>query len=313
MALCLTRERIQLTSAARCSFFALCFSVFLFVQLDRVAALDVGLSGGAAGLGAGVSAGVGSEGLSAGVGLSSGGNGVSAGGGAGLSGVSGSLGANADTVGGSANAGIGASGLGAGGGISSGSSGASAGGSVGPSGGSGGLGANGGAGSVQGSVGGAGVSRGGTETPTGNSTSSADPSASDGRTSGSIASIAPPTLAASSVAEDTFPESLWPVGSGEGDGGWFRSLYSLQPLRAKPGTSLNIVQSCRSALIQGALRYGATQVDVASAGRTTRVKGGGLSAPVEARIVYQRGSRVQVRQARVTCRLDATGRRVVMF
>src|SRR3712207_1788899 len=61
MALCLTRERIQLTSAARCSFFALCFSVFLFVQLDRVAALDVGLSGGAAGLGAGVSAGVGSE------------------------------------------------------------------------------------------------------------------------------------------------------------------------------------------------------------------------------------------------------------
>jgi hypothetical protein len=166
---------------------------------------------------------------------------------------------------------------------------------------------------VQGSVGGAGGSRGGTEAPTGDSTSSANPLASNGRTSGSIASIALPTLAASSLAEVTLPESLWPIGRGEGDGGWFRSLYSLQPLRAKPGTSLSIVQSCRSALVQGAMRYGATQVDVASAGRTTRVKGGGLSAPVEARIVYQRGSRVQIRQARVTCRLDATGRRVAMF
>jgi hypothetical protein len=135
----------------------------------------------------------------------------------------------------------------------------------------------------------------------------------EARTSGFLASIAPTALATSPLAGAAVPKALLPIEKGGGDGGWFRNIYLLQPLRANPGTPLSVVQSCRNALIPGALRYGAKQVDVASAGRTVRLKGGGFSAPVEARILFQRGNHVQVRQARITCRLDQAGRIVAMF
>jgi len=54
-------------------------------------------------------------------------------------------------------------------------------------------------------------------------------------------------------------------------------------------------------------------VDVASSGRVSHLKDGSLSAPVEARILFQRGSLVQIRQARVTCRMDQAGRVTAMF
>ncbi|KLK91752.1 hypothetical protein AA309_18480 [Microvirga vignae] len=250
------------------------------------------------------------------------------GGGLAPSGISGGAGVNAGAVGASANAGIGSNGLSAGGSINSGDSGASIGGSVGPNGiGAGGsLSGAGSGGGSQGFSGVAGASLGGhgsgvsgvgsVGTGTSASMNGGNPDqhvSDEARTSGFLASIAPTALATSSLAGAAVPKALLPIEKGGGDSGWFRSIYLLQPLRAKPGTPLSVVQSCRNALISGALRYGATQVDVASAGRTVRVKGGGFSAPVEARILFQRGNQVQVRQARITCRLDQAGRIAAMF
>jgi hypothetical protein len=362
----LAGERTHLVPTMQSFLAALFFLVFTVAQVREGAALDVGVSGGAVGLGAGASAGVGSGGLSAGAGLSSGGIGASASGSFGPSGVGG--GANTGAVGASANAGVGSNGVSAGGGTSTGSSGASVGGSVGPSGIGGalgvdvgaagatanaGIGANsvsvggslsgaGSGGGTRGPSGGAGLGSGGNGTPAGGSLNSVGLStngsaisgvSSDGtgtsvsinvanpeqrtsfepRTSGFVASIAPTALATSSLAVAAVPRALLPVENGRGDSGWFRSIYLLRPLRAKPGTSLSVVQSCRNALVPRAVRYGATHVDVASAGRTVRLKGGGISAPVEARILFQRGNHIQVRQARITCRLDQAGRIIAMF
>jgi hypothetical protein len=68
-----------------------------------------------------------------------------------------------------------------------------------------------------------------------------------------------------------------------------------------------ILAACRAALAEAAEPYGATKVDVAVTGAPRKSSDGGLSAPVEARIVYSRSGRVQVRQARVTCQFDAGG------
>jgi hypothetical protein len=63
----------------------------------------------------------------------------------------------------------------------------------------------------------------------------------------------------------------------------------------------------------GAMPLGAVQVDAVSAGAPTLSRGGILGAPIEARIVYARGGAMQVREARVTCRLDARGRVVALL
>jgi hypothetical protein len=240
-------------------------------------------------------------------------------------------------VGASAQGNLGSGGIHAGAGVSSGDHGASLSGTVGPSGLNGGMGVNAGSagatanvgigGGQQGPDGGVGASLGGNGTPAGGSTSSASPSVNgsgfsgvsslgapgQGLDSGTVASIAPTAPARSSVAGISLPESLWPYEHGTSADGWFRSIYLLKPLRTKTGTPLSVVQSCRNALVSGASLYGATQVDAAGAGRIARLKDGSLSAPVEARIVFQRGDRVQVRQARITCRLDARGRMLAMF
>lgn len=282
----------------------------------------IGVGGGAntGSVGAAANASVGSNGLSAGGGISTGSRGASVGSSVGPSGIGGALGVDVGAAGATANVGIGANGVSAGGSLS---------------------GAGGGSGS-RGPGGGAGHGSGGNATSAGSNTNSANHStngsatsgvSSDGtrtsgsinganldqrapfeaRTSGFLASIAPTALATPSFAGTGVPRALLPVENGGGDGGWFRSVYLLQPLRAKPGTSLSVVQSCRNALVSGALRYGATHVDVVSAGRPARRKGGGLSAPVEARILFQRGNHVQVRQAQITCRLDQAGRITAMY
>jgi hypothetical protein len=338
------RNKICLAPAMGHSLAALLLTAFLIMQVETAGALDVGVSGGAAGVGAGLSAGIGSEGLSAGMGVNSEGSRTSASGSAGPSGIAGGLGANAGSVGASAQGNLGSGGLSAGAGVSSEGNGASVTGNVGPSGLSGGLGGNAGSagatasasvGGQQGSNAGVGASLGGNGTSAAGNTSSASSSGAGSEfsgagslgasanagipsqgapgqrpTAGSIASIAP---AMSALGGVNFPESLWPYESGASGGGWFRSIHLLKPLRVRPGTPLTIVQSCRNALVSGASSYGATQVDVASSGRTARLKDGSLSAPIEAKIVFQRGNRVQVRQARITCRLDARGRMLAMY
>jgi hypothetical protein len=68
-----------------------------------------------------------------------------------------------------------------------------------------------------------------------------------------------------------------------------------------------MVVACRTALTEAASQYGAVRVDVASAASPRRSSDGGISAPMEARIVYLRGGRTEVRQAKVTCQFDASG------
>jgi hypothetical protein len=104
------------------------------------------------------------------------------------------------------------------------------------------------------------------------------------------------------------PQQLLPFDNGRGDGGRRASWSNLGPLPARPGTPPGVVAACRSALASAATPYGAVQVDVASAGRASRLRNGGLSAPVKARVIYVRNGRMQVRQAGVTCRLDDQGR-----
>ena len=54
--------------------------------------------------------------------------------------------------------------------------------------------------------------------------------------------------------------------------------------------------------------YGAIRVEAVSAGSPRGVWQGGTNAPIGARIIYAQADQIQVRQARVTCRLDAQGR-----
>lgn len=315
----LTNKQSHLISAVWFSLAGLLSVVFTTLQIEKAAALDVGVSGGAAGLGAGLDAGIGSEGISAGAGASSRGNGASVSGSVGSNGIGGGLGANAGGAAASASGSIGSNGRSAGAGLSSEGSG-------------GGQGLNGGVGA---SLGGNGAPASGSTSSPNSSVSGSRPSGGDsigagasapasggnpdpgtrGEANASGVAVGSTTtvLATSSVANISFPEQLWPSENEAGNDGWFRSIYLLNPLRPKPGTPLSVVQSCRNALVPGASRYGATQVDVASAGRITRLKDGSLSAPVEARVVFRRGDRVQVRQARVTCRLDAKSRMVTIF
>jgi hypothetical protein len=82
---------------------------------------------------------------------------------------------------------------------------------------------------------------------------------------------------------------------------------SLRPLGPASPALRPVVRACRTALAEAASRYGATRVDVASTAPPRRSSDGGISAPMEARIVYVRGGRMQVRQAKVTCQFDANG------
>jgi len=82
---------------------------------------------------------------------------------------------------------------------------------------------------------------------------------------------------------------------------------SAEPLIARAGISGQIVQVCRAAIATAALPFGAIRVDTVSAGRAVRMPDGGLTAPIEARIVYARASARQIRQSRVACRMNAAG------
>lgn len=85
------------------------------------------------------------------------------------------------------------------------------------------------------------------------------------------------------------------------------------PLSAVPGVAPRTVSTCRNTIAAAAKPHGAIRVEVASAGTPSRTGQGVLRAPVEARIVYAAGKQVQVRQARITCQLNAQGRVVALL
>ncbi|CDX21700.1 conserved exported hypothetical protein [Mesorhizobium sp. ORS 3324] len=81
----------------------------------------------------------------------------------------------------------------------------------------------------------------------------------------------------------------------------------LAPLQAKPGAPAAVVRACRAAITRAAMSLGAVRVYAASAG-PLRQRRGALTAPIEVRIAYKRQGGIEVRQARVDCRLDTAGK-----
>jgi hypothetical protein len=257
----------------------------LAVAIGPASALDLGLGGKAGGVGVGTSVGVGSKGASVGVGASVGGIG------------------RAD-AGASVNP-------------NNGSTGASLGGKV--SGASGGVSAGVGAGS--GSSIGVGTSAASRSTAGGTSAASGTTAKGSAAGAGSagVGGIGTKTVigpAAGVRHSIALPPILLPSRSGHDKSVPSIVGYPLRTralLRAKPGTPSAVVRVCRSAIVSAATPHGAVLVQAVSAGPLSRQPRGALSAPVEVRIDYARQGGIEVRQARIRCRLDAAGRVIAVL
>jgi hypothetical protein len=228
--------------------------------------------------------------LDVGVSGKAGGVGVSAGASVGSNGVSAGVGASVGGIGGVS------------GGASAGSGGAS---------GSASVGAGGASGSSGGAAAGAG-NRGGTSA---GSRSDASRSAAGSGSAGTGGIGTPVIRPAKGVRGSIIlPPILRPSGarrnkSSRGDVG-----YPLPPLlRAIPGTPSFVIRACRNAIVSAAAPLGAVRVRAASAGPVSRQRHGAVTAPIEVRIEYARQGGIQLRQAKVRCRLDAAGRVIAVM
>jgi len=68
-----------------------------------------------------------------------------------------------------------------------------------------------------------------------------------------------------------------------------------------------VIAACRERMSARAQPLGATRVEAVSAGTLVRLPNGGTEASLEVKITYERQNQVQVRQARITCRLNDQG------
>jgi hypothetical protein len=204
-------------------------------------------------------------------------------------------GVSAGSQGGSVGVGASVGGLGVGAGVSAGSQGASVG--VGTS-------VDGVGGANVGASVGAGVS------PSTGIGVGDDPSAENGTATapGGPAAVTTATASAKTGKQSiALPPALRPSKAGEGDSTKGYPFGSLRPLKAKPGTPAAVVRACRAAIMSAATPLGAVRVHAVSAG-ALRQRRGALTAPIEVRIDYARQGGIEVRRARVGCRLDAAGR-----
>lgn len=201
-----------------------------------------------------------------------------------------------------ASVGVGVGGLGIGAGVSVGSQGTS----VGVDTSVGGVDAN-----VDASVGDAGVSASVGTTSASPSTGIGvgdDPSAGSASPPGSPAAVTAATASAKTARQAiTLPPVLRPSKAGEDKLTRGYPFGSLGPLQAIPGTPAAIVRACRAAIMSAATPLGAVRVKAVSAG-ALRQRRGALTAPIKVRIDYARQGGIEVRQAKVGCRLDAAGR-----
>jgi hypothetical protein len=86
-----------------------------------------------------------------------------------------------------------------------------------------------------------------------------------------------------------------------------RALASLgTPLRAVPGPN-RTVDACRGVVESEAMKIGARTVEAASAGPHRRNAQGHYAAPVRMRITYAMPGGFEVREATMTCIVDARG------
>jgi hypothetical protein len=254
------------------------------VAIGPASALDLGLGGKAGGVEVGASVGVGSKAASVGVGASVGGIG-GANAGASVDTSNGSVGAN---VGGVGNVGSVSSGVSAGVDAGSGSS------------------VGGGTSADSGST------AGGTDTTPGSTAKSSAVGAESAGVGGigTTTVIGPAAGVRHSIA---LPPILLPSRSDHDHDMSVRGTvgYPLRTralMRAIPGTPSAVVRVCRSAIVSAATPHGAVRVQAVSAGPLSRQRRGALTAPVEVRIDYARQGGIEVRRARIRCRLDAAGR-----
>jgi hypothetical protein len=129
---------------------------------------------------------------------------------------------------------------------------------------------------------------------------------------GKTAAIAPTKSVRHSII---LPRTLRPSKSGRGTfvrgtKGYPLALQTLSKAfpKAIPGTPRAVVRVCRQAIASAATPLGAVRVHAASGGPPRRQRRGAITAPIEVRIHYARQGGIEVRQARVGCRLDADGR-----
>ena len=257
------------------------------VAIGPARALDAGLGGKAGGIGVGADAGVGRQG-------------ASLGGGAKADGVGGAnLGGSVGTGNGAPSASVGA------GGNVDGVGGANLGGSVG-TGNAAPSASDGGSSGVAG--GSAGGSSGGLSAGSGPSAASSTGrgAGSVNGTSGGIARNTNVALPGALMphARIVLPRSLGPSDRSTSASARRSWGYPMLPkIAQKPGTSDAVVGACRQAIFAAARPLGAVGVQAASAGPVHR-QPNGITARLSVRIDYGK----EVRQAQISCRLDAKGK-----
>jgi len=192
--------------------------------------------------------------------------------------------------------------------------------------------ASGAAGAAGSAVSGAAGAASGAAGAAGNAASGVLGGASGSPTRGSVgASIVPGNAPTASIAAPTdevgarvasLPAGLLPIEVGGGTiGPWVAYVPELgqvhgtkealsglaRGLKTIPGTPLSAIRACRDRIASLSQPYGAIRVEAAGAGPIAQRRRGLTEAAIWARILYSRGGLTQVRQARVTCQLDARG------
>ena len=83
--------------------------------------------------------------------------------------------------------------------------------------------------------------------------------------------------------------------------------YARAPLNAPAGRNRTL-EPCRSLIAKEAERDGAVRVEATSLGPDRRDRTGSVEGPVGVRIFYPASDGIQVRQAALTCKVDARGK-----
>ncbi|MET0428832.1 MAG: hypothetical protein ABW026_10080 [Microvirga sp.] len=83
--------------------------------------------------------------------------------------------------------------------------------------------------------------------------------------------------------------------------------YARAPLNAPAGRN-RALEPCRNLIAKEAEKFGAVRVEATSLGPDRRDRSGSVEGPVGIRIFYPATGGVQVRQAALTCKVDARGK-----
>ena len=85
------------------------------------------------------------------------------------------------------------------------------------------------------------------------------------------------------------------------------------PVVPVPEPRSDAARACQDTIVGKAKEYGAILVEAVSVGAPDHFLNGYTEVPIEMRIHYQHEERVEVRQARITCRVDALSNVVALL